>query len=232
MVVTPSRWLASCAASSSLFESNRVEVIPNGIDEVTYRPINKDSARALLGLPRDRLLLLAGGLLPGDQRKGFHLLREALAALRSQDRLKNMEVVVVGASHTAEFLNAAYETHFLGRLQDDLTLAAAYSAVDLFVAPSMQDNLPNTVMEASACGTPSVAFDVGGMPDLIDHQETGYLARPFLTDDLANGIQWVLEDNNRTDRLAQQARQKVLKEFTQQTQAARYAELFGELTKA
>ncbi len=81
----------------------------------------------------------------------------------------------------------------MGHLHDEISLALLYSAVDVFVAPSRQDNLPNTVVEAIACGTPTVAFKIGGMPDLIQHQVSGYLALPDDVKDLARGIEWVLE---------------------------------------
>ena len=107
-----------------------------------------------------------------------------------------------------------------------------YSAADVFILPSVQENLANTVMEAMACGTPCVAFEIGGMPDLIEHQKTGYLAQPYWIDDLATGIVWTIEHSDRHQRLSARAREKVEQEFTQALQAQRYRSLFEEIIRA
>lgn len=120
----------------------------------------------------------------------------------------------------------------LGAFHSEADLAALYAAADVFVAPSQQDNLPNTVMEALACGTPCVAFDIGGMPDMIEHRRNGYLARPYESDDLAAGIAWVVEDLERWRKLSEHARRKVEREFTIMLQAQRYRALYEELLEA
>jgi glycosyltransferase involved in cell wall biosynthesis len=102
--------------------------------------------------------------------------------------------------------------------------------VDVFVAPSIQDNLPNTVMEAMACGTPSIAFNIGGMPDMIDHKQNGYLAEPFDEADFAHGIRWILADEQRYHTLAAQARLDAEIRFDLKKIAARYAALYEEIT--
>jgi glycosyltransferase involved in cell wall biosynthesis len=94
-----------------------------------------------------------------------------------------------------------------------------YAAADVFVAPSVQENLPNTVMEALACGTPCVGFKIGGMPDLIEHQLNGYLASPFDIDDFVAGIKWVLAGGMPCNILRANARKKVEREFTLERQA-------------
>ena len=116
-------------------------------------------------------------------------------------------------------------------MNDDLSLALAYSAANAFIAPSIQDNLPNTVIEALACGTPSVAFDIGGMPDMIEHQKNGYLAQPFQIGDLASGIIWVLENIERHQKLSQRALKKTEQEFTLEIQARRYLSIFESVVK-
>ena len=117
----------------------------------------------------------------------------------------------------------------MGRLNDDISLSLVYAAADVFLAPSVQDNLPNTVMESLACGTPCVAFDIGGMCDMIEHQQNGYLAKPFDVEDLARGIAWVLEDEERLRKLGVNGRKKVDAEFTLQIQAHNYLSLYQEL---
>ena len=122
-----------------------------------------------------------------------------------------------------------FKEHYLGRFSDDLLLALIYSAADVFVAPSIEENLANTVMEAISCGTPCVAFNIGGMPDMIEHQQNGYLAEPYKIDDLARGIAWVLENESRHQKLSYRAREKVEQEFAPEIPARRYAALFNEI---
>ena len=119
--------------------------------------------------------------------------------------------------------------HYLGRLHDDVSLALLYSAADVMVTPSRQDNLPNMVVESLACGTPVVAFDIGGMPDMIEHQINGYLAKPFNISDLAAGIDWVLSDDKRHKDLCLKAREKAVACFDIEKVAGQYAELYREV---
>ncbi|MGF1539613.1 MAG: glycosyltransferase family 4 protein [Pleurocapsa sp.] len=229
-IVTPSKWLAESVKASSLFQHRRVEVIPYGLDLNQYRPIDQKLARELLNLPQDKQLLLFLSLqATSDRRKGFHLLQPALAQLSQSQGQDQLELIIVGASQPDNPTELGFKAHYLGTLKDDLTLALVYSAADLFIAPSVQDNLPNTVMEAIACGTPCVAFNIGGMPDLIDHQKTGYLAQPYQTEDLAQGIMWILDNQARQQQLSDQARQKAEQEFPLDLQASRYQSLFQEL---
>lgn len=229
-IVTPSQWLADSARSSELFGHRRIEVIPYGLDTDIYRPIDPTTARKLLKLPTDKQLVLFLSLsATSDRRKGFHLLQPALQQLSQTDWQSELELMVVGASEPENPPELGFKSHYLGILNDDLTLALAYSAADVFVAPSIQDNLPNTVLEAIACGTPCVAFDIGGMPDMIEHQQNGYLAQPYEVDDLAQGIRWTLEDRARTQKLSVRAREKAEQEFALLIQARRYQELYQSI---
>jgi len=230
-IVTPSQWLADCARNSSLFQDLRIEVIANGLDIQKYKPIEKNTARHLLGLPQDKQLILFGAMTAtSDNRKGFHLLLPAIKKLSQGEIWQHkLELVVFGASEPINPPDFGLKTHYLGRLNDDISLALVYAAADIFVAPSIEDNLPNTVMEALACATPSVAFKIGGMPDMIEHQQNGYLAHPFEVEDLARGINWVLEDTERYNQLCIRAREKVEQEFTLEIQASKYLKLYNEI---
>jgi glycosyltransferase involved in cell wall biosynthesis len=228
-VVTPSRWLAECARRSSLFSNKRIEVIPNGLDIKIFRPLDKCSARNLLHLPAEGRLILFGALnANSDHRKGFHILIEAMRIFREvHEPHSGCQVVVLGASRPISPPDLGVPVHYMGVLNDDVTLALLYSAVDVAVIPSTQENLSNTVMEALACGTPCVAFNVGGMPDLIEHQENGYLACPFDPLDLARGMQWVLEKRERRCSLSKRAREKVEADFDLRLVAQRYLALYS-----
>ena len=222
-IVAPSKWLAKCAANSSVFRDLRIEVIPNGLDTSKYKPIESSLARELLNLPQNKKLVLFGAMsATSDPRKGFHLLMPALQKLIYSLGQDQIELVVFGSSQPSELLDFGFKAHYLGRLYDDISLALLYAAVDVFVAPSIQDNLPNTVMEALACGTPCVAFKIGGMLDMIDHKQNGYLAKPLEVEDLARGIAWILEDELRLQSLSWRAREKVEQEFTVERQAKIY----------
>ncbi len=225
-----SRWMASCARNSGLFGDRPIELIPHGLDLERYRPISRRTAREILGLPLQEKLILFGAFgLGRDPRKGFHYLKAALHLLAARGWDKKARLVIFGSSEPAEPLDIGLPTSFLGTLHDDVAMALAYAAADLLVAPSLQDNLPLIVMEAEACGTPAVAFDIGGMPDLIDHLRTGYLARPLDAADLAQGIEWVLTDNRRHARLAAAARSKMEQQFDISLVARQFIDLYQRL---
>ena len=230
-IVAPSNWLAKCAQNSSLFQGSRIEVIPNGLDITKYKPVNRQEARQWLGLPSDKKLLLFGAVNAlSDARKGFDLLKRALTDLSHSEWGNRLELLVFGSDNPSELADLPLKSHCIGKLSDDIALALIYAAADAFIAPSREDNLPNTVMEALACGTPCVAFDIGGMADMIEHEGNGFLARPFEIEDLSKGVTWILENEERHQRLGQQARKKVEAEFSYERQAKQYLSLFKDLT--
>jgi glycosyltransferase involved in cell wall biosynthesis len=229
-VVSPSRWLADCARSSSLLGDKRIEVIPNGLDLHRFKPIEKDFAREALSLHKNRSLILFGGVnSTSDRNKGFHLLQTALGKLAADGWGRTAELLVFGTSRVGSSLDSGLKANYLGWLHDDISISLLYAAADVFVMPSIQENLPNTILEAMACGTPCVAFRQGGVPDMVEHERNGYLAEPFEADDLARGIAWVLENEDRRRSLAIRAQQKVEGEFSLDHVAKRYATLYAEL---
>jgi glycosyltransferase involved in cell wall biosynthesis len=200
-IVTPSRWLAECARQSSLLRDFPVKVIPNGLDLELFGPVDRRAARDKLGLPVDKKLILFGAVSStSDRRKGFHLLQPALRHLSANRTSKDVELLVFGAAEPENPPDFGLPARYLGTLSDEEELALLYGAADVCAVPSLQDNLPNIVAEAMACGTPCVAFDIGGMPDMIEHKRNGYLARPFDAEDLARGMAWVLQQENLNPR--------------------------------
>jgi glycosyltransferase involved in cell wall biosynthesis len=229
-IVTPSKWLAACARASSLLRQARIEVIPAGIDLQVYRPISQARARELMHFPTDKKLLLFSAMdATSDPRKGFNYLKLALQQLIQAGWSDRLELVVLGASAPAQPVDLGLKVRYLGNLSDDLALAATYSAVDAMVITSLQDNLPNVVIEAMACGTPCIGFNLGGIPDMINHRINGYLANPLDIHDLASGINWVLDDPARLGMLSHQARAKTEQAFALDIQAERYQALYQEL---
>jgi glycosyltransferase involved in cell wall biosynthesis len=232
VVVATSHWLADMAGSSSIFRDQRIEVIPNGIDTDIYKPMNKEAARAAYNLPQDKhLILFSAFSATSDKRKGNQFLVQALSSMAQVEWGPKIELVIIGASKPENPPDLGMKVHYMGHLYDEISQVLLYSAADVLVAPSMQENLSNTVMESLACGTPVVAFDIGGMPDMIDHQINGYLANPFEPNDLANGMKWVLENANRHDMLSQCARQTVMERYTLKMVANRYGALYQSILK-
>lgn len=226
-IVAPSKWLAKCARESSLFQDHRIEVIPYGLESERFKPIDRRAGREFLSLPQDKKLILFGAMdASSDRRKGFQFLKPALERL-AEGGLK-AELIIFGATEPKNPPGFGFKAHYMGRLHDDISLALLYGVADVFVAPSIQDNLPNTVMESLACGTPVVASNVGGIPDMVEHEVNGYLAKAFDTCDLAQGIQWVLEDPERSERLGKAAREKAVREYSLEIQARRYLNLYEE----
>ena len=229
-MVTPSQWLADCARSSSLLRQRRIDVIHNGIDLNQYRPVEKKVARVILGLPQERKLVLFSAMNATlDMNKGYPYLEAALHQLSENGWHERMELLVVGQSTPANPVNTGVFSRFLGVLKDDVSMRLAYSAADVTVMASAQENLPNSIMESFACGTPVVAFDVGGIPHLVEHQENGYLAQPFSIEDLTAGLSFVLSDEDRWRRLSGKARGKIESDFSANQIAKQYLTLYGQL---
>jgi len=224
-IVGLSRWLADCASKSYLFKKNNVVNLPNPIDIDSFSPIKAFLARELLHLAQDKKIIVFGSLnVTSDINKGYRQLCFALSMLKRID----IELVIFGASQPKESQGFDFKTHYLGCLHDDLTLRMVYSAADVMVVPSLQENLSNTIMESLACATPVVGFDVGGNCDLIEHKNNGYLAKKADEHDLAKGIEWVLSAEN-YDQLCSNARDKVVATFDSRLVAKQYIELYQQV---
>ena len=227
-MVAPSRWMAECARSSSLLRGTRIEVIPNGLDLGRYRPINKGTARDLLGLPRGKKLVLFGATVVADRNKGFQLLRRAVAGMDSDWR-DRVNMVVFGASSPSDLEGTGVTLHDLGRLHDDVSLQLAYGAADVICVPSLQESFGQTATEAMACATPVVAFAATGLLDIVDHGVNGYLATPYDCEDLAAGLKWALGGEVDPLALGRAAREKAEREFSMEIVARKHLALYREL---
>lgn len=230
-IVAPCIWLAKCVKESALIKNWPVSVIANPIDTDHWKPIDKKNARQLLNLSQDANLILfcaAGG--GKDPRKGYDLLLSALEYIKTDKKIKKIELVVLGQSKPKSQPDLGFPIHYLGHLYDDLRLAVLYSVADVMAVPSRQDNFPNTAIEAQACGTPVVSFDIGGLPDIIEHQKTGYLAKAFDTRDLANGITWVLEQSD-SKKLGNNARERAVEKFSEKKISEDYVSIYKKICK-
>ena len=224
-IVGLSSWLNNASKSSTLLKDKYHLNLPNPIDTDVFKPFDKEKARELWGLPKDKKLVLFGAMgATSDPRKGFKELSEALHQLENKD----VEFVVFGSSKPQDAPDLGFKTHYLGHLHDDVGLVTLYSAVDVMIVPSLQENLSNAIMESLACGTPVIGFNIGGNGDMIEHKKNGYLAKPFDTTDLKDGIEWVL-NNDKYDELCTNAREKVVKEFDSKVVARKYIELYKQV---
>jgi len=221
-----SRWMTECARSSRLLGAMPTVHLPNAIDTNRYRPLDRRESRRRLGLPPDdRLILFTAARPTWDPRKGWRHLLQALKELPPDGH----RLVLAGDRNPPSIQTPPIPIHHAGEIRAEADLAALYSACDLTVVPSVQENLSNVLMESLACGTPVVAFDVGGNRDLVNHAINGYLARPFEPRDLARGMAWVLESDARAAELSRQARSTVENRFRADRVAEQYIRLYEQL---
>lgn len=225
-IVCPSSWLTRCAKESQLMHNWPIHTIPYAIDTDKWSAINKGYARKMLGLPADKLLVMLCAVV-GDPRKGADLLLEAMHHLYETNPTvgEATELVIVGDADK-DFFRCSSFVHVVGRVSNDDDLRLYYSAVDVIVIPSRQENLSFTGLEGHSCGTPVVSFRGGGPEDIISHHITGALAEPFQPASLANEIGWILEDGARRERLGKAARDKAEKLWSQSVVAQHYCELY------
>ncbi|MFC5190300.1 glycosyltransferase [Algoriphagus aquatilis] len=226
-IVSTSKWMDQCVHSSYLFGNSSREVIPLPIDsQFRWKPQSKEIARTALNLPPNKKLVLMGAdgsvLHP---RKGGDLLLEAIGNLNNTN-LYDIELVIFGKTFPMDFELYSFPIHYLGPIKDDRLLALAYSAADVLVTPSRQEAFGLTAQEALACGTPVVAFDIGGLSDLLVHQENGWLATPFDPSDLAKGIDWILEDSTRYIELSKRARMRIEENYSPEIIGKKHFQLY------
>lgn len=232
--VAPSRWLARCAAESGLYEADRVYNIPNALETDLFRPTEKTSAKMLLGIDPGIRTLLLGAENHREHRKGFDLLLHAWTTLAEHPSigrlLQRQQLRLLAFGKQTDAL-AAVGGPLLncGEVHNDSRLALIYSAADLLLLPSREDNLPNILLEAMACGTPAIAFTVGGVPDVIEDGIDGRLIPPFDTGAMARAAVDVLIHTQTAAAMAAAARHKMTERYSLDVQAAAYEELFQTL---
>lgn len=223
-----SRWMAERAARSSLTLEEKIYAIPNPIDTNIFKKINRGKVRERLNLPQDKYLLLFGAVNVTDKRKGLDYLINGLKYMKRQFPAiyNQMELVIFGQikSEIRPFFDIPI--HAMNFLKDEGTIVNLYNAVNLFVTPSLDENLPNTIMEAMACGTPCVGFHIGGIPEMIGHKENGYVAQYQDAEDLAKGIAWTIENEK---GLSDKAIDKVKSNYANSIVAQQYTELYKNL---
>lgn len=229
-VVSPSKWLGEYARKSSLLGGFPLTVIPNCLDTGQFRPIQENEVspkwHRLLESGRKPFVLFGAVSAVTDERKGFHLLLSALRILADAGKGDLFELIVFGADKPLEGIPESIPVHNVGFISDTDELVSLYNVAQVMVVPSLTENLPCTIMESMSCGTPVVAFDIGGNGDMIDHQVNGYLARKGDSEDLARGILWCLDH---TPAYGKAARLKVLENYSLEIVGQEYADLYRSL---
>jgi glycosyltransferase involved in cell wall biosynthesis len=194
--VSPSKWLYNCAKESLLTKSKPVFYIPNLIDNSIFKQADKPVARQILNIDVNETIIAFGAVSVNSPYKGWAYLQKALELLKKDDSIKNISVLIFGSGYEKGIAESIpFKTKFMGYLQDEYSTALVYNAADVFIVPSLADNLPTTVQESLSCGTPVVGFEVGGIPDMISHKKNGYLAKYKDAGDIAEGIKFCI--NNR-----------------------------------
>ena len=225
-----SRWMADLARQSALTQGHMVTNIPNAIDTDVFTPMDKASARKKHNLPEDMRLLLFGAQRITDERKGFSFLVEACEhiSMHHPTLPGHFGVVVLGGDAESVKEALPLPVYTVNYLSNEVEIAELYNAVDLFVTPSLQDNLPNTIVEAMSCGTPCVGFNVGGIPEMISHKQDGYVADYCDSIDFAQGIAWCLNES-RYSSLCQHARDNALATYSEPAVAQQYLKVYQGL---
>lgn len=234
VIVTPSQWLAKCAKKSQVFRHNRIEVIPYSLDTNIFQPINKLEAKRNLNLNSDDIILLVGAVTGKEKRKGFLELVNSLKICQNNDQFSELinnhrlKICCFGEPNEA-FKDLGITVISFGNVNSDEELSLIYSAADIFILPSLEDNFPNTMLESMSCATPIIAFDIGGIPDLIEDQISGIIV-PY------NDIQLMSEKiiqliNNRQlcESMGQKSREIIRNNYELSIQANNYQKLYQEL---
>ncbi|EMG38440.1 glycosyltransferase [Desulfocurvibacter africanus PCS] len=227
--VTPSKWLGDCAGKSSLWRGRARHVIPYGLNTDVFKLGNQEDLRKQLGIPRDSFLVFFGAESVANQRKGFMHSFNALRSLRERLGSEGIALAIIG--HCPSELAAAlpFQAYQFGYVNSPEDMAKAYSLADVCILPSLEDNLPNVGIESLACGTPVVGFRIGGVPDIVTHMETGYLAGAGDVGGLCDGLVWALEQKRAANPVRLQCRKRALEEFNLLKQAKAYTELYESI---
>ncbi|MEO6851123.1 MAG: glycosyltransferase [Mucilaginibacter sp.] len=230
-VIAPSSWMKASVAQSRLMRRVSISQIPNTLETCIFKPVDRVLTKEAAGFPMDKFVFLTG-FMPSrkDMHKGTSYLLESLQLLKERlgEKADNVELVVFGNRGTDDMPDFPFNTTFLGTVNNDEKLAQYYVSADAFLIPSLEDNLPYTVMESLSCGTPVIAFTTGGIPDMVIHEYNGYLAGYRSSESFADGMEWVINHPDQ-QKLREHARQTVMSNFSEEVIAKKHIQLYHSL---
>jgi glycosyltransferase involved in cell wall biosynthesis len=223
-IVALNQWMAGQVKRSSLLGRVECNVIPNGVDLDTFKPVRSAAAREALGIPSGRRVVAFVADSVSNIRKGFNLLLEALHSLRAR---QDLFLLILGSSQNLPPISLPYLT--VGHIRATAFLRQIYSAADVFVISSLEDNQPNTVLEAMACGTPVVGFRAGGIPEMVEDGRTGLLASQGNVTELARAIDFLLDHEQERTEMSGRGRKRAEEVFSRDGQVQKYLDLYLRL---
>lgn len=233
-IVTPSHWLAGCVKKSRVFSQNNVEIIPNSINTKIFTPTLKSCAKASFNIDLDELILLVGASTAKERRKGFQELIEVLKTCQQNEQIirlinnNKIRIWCFGESFDG-FQELKFNVTPLGFINSDEKLSLIYSAADILILPSLEDNLPNTLLESMSCGTPVIGFNIGGIPDLVNDGITGFLSYENNLQEMAYKIIELIFNSSLRQNMSNNCRETILNNYTLEIQANNYLNLYRKL---
>ncbi|MCW8922217.1 MAG: glycosyltransferase [Gammaproteobacteria bacterium] len=236
-IVTPSKWLAKEAGRSALFKNCPIHVIPNSIESDVFYPRDKKLAKTELGFDEDTVVLMVGAENNSEMRKGYQDLLSSLKKCLSNSYFKDMcesgKVLLTLIGYGGEEIcNLPIPFKQYGHISDDAQLALIYSASDMYILTSLEDNLPNALLEAMACGTPVIGYDTGGIPDIVKHGVNGIVVERGNVDSLSVSILHLVDNRELREIYSKRAARLITKHYTQEVQAKMYTDLYEEILMA
>ncbi len=221
-IIGSSQWMSQCAKESTLLKDKRVVTLANCVNTKLFKPIDKNIVKDIFDIPKDKKVILFSAMSSlSNPRKGAKELFSALEKLH----LENAIFVIAGSRKPKKELNLKYPIYFIPPLSDEISLPLMYNVADVIIVPSLQENLANSIVESLSCGVPVVAFNIGGNMDLIEHRKSGYLVNDFDIEDMAFGIEWIINNQNYRE-LSTYAREKVLENFDSSVLSKKYIALY------
>lgn len=221
-VVTPSVWLSKELNKSNIIKPKSYHIIPNSVDTDIFCYKDRGSAREVLGISQKKSIMLFVSTSLERTLKGFAFLLKSIESL--QERRDDFLLLTIGQKNNTFKLKNTFD---LGYIQDERLLSIAYAAADVFVIPSLMDNLPNTVLESLCCGTPVVGFPVGGIPDMVQDGKNGYLCPEISVDALTATLEKFLANPDVFDR--EEIAKTAAKKYALEVQAEAYKKLYEEI---
>lgn len=218
-IVALNSWMKNKSNKSVLLNQFHHEIIPNGLDTNVFKPLDQSFARSALGLPNDKKILLFVSDSIKNKRKGINFLIDIIPRLS----ITNSIILAIGGK--VNELDDFPNIYKIPKISNDRLLALAYSASNLFLLPSIEDNLPNTVLESLSCGTPVVAFNIGGIPDILINNQNGFVCEKLNAESLKETIFKALKFE--FDR--KWIREDAVSRFNEKVQAQRYHDLFSQI---